>query len=421
MIKDQEIIRPLIVLPTSVLNKKVSCVKLNLSYIEFFKENSNLQKYKILELKSVAKKNTLHITGTKPVLITRITNHFNLMKNATKIQSIMKGNFVRRYFKLCGDSFMKREKCLNETDFYTLEPIKDIPFQEYFSYTDSKNFMYGFNIQSLIILYRKKRYSHDGIINPYNRDIIDTELKDHILFLYDYIKIVFPDHILEEDKRNYIPLTRPIARRIIARRTIVRRPIIPLINVPVRTTSPENTIITTPVRIIGEIAHERNNIIWNGDNIPEDMNTPLTGIRATLSVIRRKPTETRIQELFMEIDQLGNYTDSSWFNNLGKRNLYLFYITLQDHWVFRAHIPADIKDLICPLGNPFLNIPNRIRYHEYTEEDLCRICLYVMENIILTSSDIEYRKIGAFHVLTSLTVHSLPAREALMYLYESLY
>ena len=423
MIKDQEVVKPARVLPVSMLKqKKEPTANLNLCYIEFFRENTNLQKYKIIQLKSVAKTNKLHITGSKQTLITRIKNYFNSMKNATKIQSIMKGYFVRRYFKLIGDSFIKRSECLNETDFYTLEPIKDIPFQEFYSYIDSKNFTYGFNIQSLITLYRKKRYTNDDIINPYNRDIIDTKIKDHILFLYDYIKIVFPDHILDEDKRNNIPIIRPIARRSIVRRI---PPIVPLLHLPVRTTSPVNTIITTPIRILGDmheiIAHERNNIIWNGDNITENVNVPLTGIRATLSEIRRKPTETRIQELFMEIDQLGNYTDCSWFNDLGKRNLYLFYLTLHEHWVFRAHIPGDIKDLICPLGNPFLNIPNRIRYDEYEEEDLCRICLYVMENIILTARDIEYRKIGTLHVLTALTVHSLPAREAMMWLYESIY
>lgn len=380
------------------------CVSnIHLTYTDYFKEKTNLKKYKIFELKSVAKTNRLYITGTKPILILRITTHFNLMKEATKIQSIVKGYFVRRSFKLRGEAFKSRSMCINETDFYTLERIQDIPFQEFFSYTDNNNFVYGFNIQSLIIFYRKQRFGND-ILNPYNRDIIDTIIKNRIFCLYNYVKIIFPDHKLEEDKRI---TSKPIS--IVRPRTIVR---------PQPVVTPQNIILTTTTQMN---LHENLNILHERNNIDQDNNVQLNHIREGLVEIRRKPIETRIQELFMEIDQLGHYTDCSWFNELGKRKFYLFYLTLQELWLFRAHIPSEIKLLICPLGNPFLNIPNRIRYDEYTEEDLCGICLYVMENIILTSTDIEYRKIGTFHVLTALTVHSLPARNSMTWLYESIY
>jgi hypothetical protein len=408
MIKETENIKPPPVHKARNITKSVikKCVSnIHLSYTDFFKENTNLKKYKLFELKSVAKTNRLYITGTKPILILRITTHFNLMKEATKIQSIVKGYFVRRSFQLRGEAFKSRSICINETDFYTLERIQDIPFQEFFSYTDNNKFVYGFNIQSLIIFYRKQRFGND-ILNPYNRDIIDTIIKARIFCLYNYVKIIFPDHKLEEDKRitsNPISIVRP--------RTIVR---------PQPVVTPQNTIVTTTMQMN---LHENLNILHERNNIEQDNNNngQLNNIRESLVEIRRKPIETRIQELFMEIDQLGHYTDCSWFNDLGKRNFYLFYLTLQELWLFRAHIPSEIKLLICPLGNPFLNIPNRIRYDEYTEEDLCRICLYVMENIILTSTDIEYRKIGTFHVLTALTVHSLPARNSMMWLYESIY
>lgn len=388
--------------------KKVkTSANLYLSYIEFFRENPDLNKYKLVELKSVAKTNRLFITGSKPVLINRITTHFNLMRNATKIQSIMKGYFVRRSFQLRGPAFKDRKICVNETDFYTLEPLPDIPFQEFFSYTDSKNFVYGFNILSLITLYRKKRYGNDILLNPYNRDIIDIEIKTRIFSLYNYIKSVFPDNTLEEDKQAnvFIPISRPIARRVI------RRPIIPILSLPVRSTTPQNTIVTTTMRSTSPVIPEPSLVIDDG----------LNAIRANLVEIRSKPIETRIQELFMEIDQLGHYTDSTWFSTLGKRNFYLLYFTLEEIWSFRAHIPSSTKSNICPLGNPFLNFPIRPRYDTFTEEEMCSFCLHVMENFILTSVDIEYRKLGAFHVLTALTVHSLPARNAMLWLYESIY
>jgi hypothetical protein len=46
--------------------------------------------------------------------------------------------------------------------------------------------------------------------------------------------------------------------------------------------------------------------------------------------------------------------------------------------------------------------------------------LTIMENIIYTGIDIEYRKLGALHVLSALTLVSIPARNSLPWLYESI-
>jgi hypothetical protein len=43
-----------------------------------------------------------------------------------------------------------------------------------------------------------------------------------------------------------------------------------------------------------------------------------------------------------------------------------------------------------------------------------------MENLIYSGIDEEYRKIGALHVLSALTLVSSPARIAMPWLYESI-
>ena len=56
--------------------------------------------------------------------------------------------------------------------------------------------------------------------------------------------------------------------------------------------------------------------------------TPLAGNGPpppSLESIRQKPTLTRIQEIFMEMDQLGNYTESRWMIELDQRSLYGFH------------------------------------------------------------------------------------------------
>ncbi len=46
-------------------------------------------------------------------------------------------------------------------------------------------------------------------------------------------------------------------------------------------------------------------------------------------------------------------------------------------------------------------------------------CLIVFENAIYSGIDEDYRKLGAFHVLSALTLVSRGAREAMPWLYES--
>ena len=47
-----------------------------LKWSDYFKNDVNLKKFKVKELKEIAKSNKLHISGTKPVLIERIIDYF---------------------------------------------------------------------------------------------------------------------------------------------------------------------------------------------------------------------------------------------------------------------------------------------------------------------------------------------------------
>jgi hypothetical protein len=153
-----------------------------------------------------------------------------------------------------------------------------------------------------------------------------------------------------------------------------------------------------------------------------DETIELENIRNKITLFKQQPLNTRINELFMYIDQLGNYTNSTWFSELNKRKYYLFYSQLRELWTFRAEIPSNIKNKICPLGDPFLQSSAIFRkpYDQITDDEICKGCLDVIENIIMTSLDIEYRKIGCLHVLTALTVVSLNSRIQYGYLFDLL-
>ena len=62
--------------------------------------------------------------------------------------------------------YWKRDICVNDTDFYSLEKITTIPRSQFFSFKSEDEFIYGFNICSLynLILNSGMRTK-----NPYNR------------------------------------------------------------------------------------------------------------------------------------------------------------------------------------------------------------------------------------------------------------
>lgn len=339
-----------------------------LSYEIYFNKNINLKKFKIPELKEIAKNNKLHISGTKPVLIERIETHFLRCKNACIIQKYLRGHFVRLSYKLRGPAFLKRNLCVNETDFYTLEPLNEIPNEHFYSYKDNYDFIYGFSIISLMTLFKKK---NNEFYNPYNRESINVEIINNILKLTKLTEIIYYNKKTIKSKNNKI------------------------------NTNTEN-IIT-------------NNILNSRSNRTE--------IIEKINILRNKPIQLRIENLFIEIDILGNYTQSYWFTNLQKNDYIRLYQYLHFIWYNSGILSYNVKKEISPFFDPFINgLRNNTHNYFYnsTIEDIREYCCTIMENIVFGGIDIEYRKLGVLHILSALTMVSEPARENMPWLFDSL-
>jgi len=439
-------------LKTSPTTKQINNVLL--SYTDFYKQNVCLTKYKLPELKTLAKFHRLYISGTKSVLIDRILKHFHLNISAIKIQKNLRVFFVKRSFHLRGLAFKDKTLCVNSTDFFTLEPLDEIPFEEFFSYTDSSNFTYGFNIQSLMSLLKRKGRS---IINPYNRTKIPELVIGNMIRLYLYLIILFPENVGEEEK---IPASRNIFLQPVNITFLLRgyyygfpvkaslRPNNHISQSIVNPSSgtirsddqlryrlhrsanemvPQNTVITNVQVNQRENRTDTQRILppslMTLHNIEENENH-VRHIRQRIIEIRSKPIDTRVSELFMEIDQLGNYTNVEWFTNLSIQEILLFYNQLHDLWRFRGRLSFQFKNRICPLGDPFVASPLPLPRHTLFDsqiEQLHGYCLNIMESLVFTASDIEDRRLGALYVLIALTYVSIPARTALPWLYESMY
>ena len=348
---------------------------MNINYNNYFKNSVVLKNFKIPELKQIARENNLHVSGNKPILIERIHTHFTNSVRAISIQKIFRGFIVRVLMRLKGEAFKNKKICVNESDFYTLDPLEDIPYDEFYSYKDEKNFVYGFNITSLITLFKQK----GKIINPYNREKVDFKIMNDIFTLYKLTKIIFP--YVFHDKKDDAP------------------------TIPTSTNTNnqphQNRVVTN---------------VTNNHQMHENIE-----LHNRMQSIREKTINIRIQELFMEIDLLGNYTDSNWFINLEKREYIRYYRYLNDIWHYRGQMTHETKRRICRLHDPFINTSlSSLNLPTTTTEDCRAVCLYIMENMVYTGIDVEYQKLGALHVLSVLTIVSMDARRNMMWLYESL-
>ena len=340
-------------------------------------------------MKKIIKEYNLIRTGNKGILIERIQEIFEKIKFSVAIQKIFRGWMVRKSFALRGDAYNKIKLCVNDTDFVTLEPLDEIPYELFYSYKDNKGFVYGFNITSLIQIIKNKTV----LKNPYNREKFPDNCIRDIITLNNFTKIIY-DNFKEETEIIQMNNSFRIQNRT-------------------RFTPVENNI-TNNSNYTREYLQPR--IIHGPYNLSE-MHEKYNFIIAC----RIKPINERIRNLFMEIDQLGNYTQSTWFSNLDRIAYLRFYRYLLDIWNYRAQLSYEMKKKICPFLEPFSNIFVRNIHHvDSPIEDFQILCITAMENLIYSGFDDEDRKIMAIHLLSALTLVSYPARNAFPWLYESI-
>lgn len=353
-----------------------------LKCIEYYKNKINLEKYKIAELRKIIKfyKSTVSftkddkytsaemqaikpkyiflLTGKKEDLIQRVKTLFEKERSVVQIQACFRRHIVKMDINLRGPGLKHRSLCVNDSDFYTLDPLKNIPLESFFSYKGEGDFVYGFDLNSLITLIKNSKTSK--LINPYNRESMSPILTS--------------------------------VQILIRTNNIIRK----------RSSSNKKTI-------------ERS----SGISTRSSYNPSL--IIEELKKIREKSLNQRITDLFIEIDQLGNYTQAEWFSQLNRTNTIRYFRYLYDIWNYRAQLSIQMKLKICPLFDPFGNMSfSTIQINNMSDDQIKILAISVMENMVLTGIDNDHKIIGTFHVLSALTIVSENARSNLPWLYESL-
>ena len=162
--------------------KRVDCDDMNVNKkkeelsIKNYKTLLNV-KYKMDELKKLCGKYKVSKAGNKDELTRRLYEYCENSIHPLKIQKVFRGHLYRRLHKIQGPALMNRNICTNDSDFFTMDSMSEIPVNQFYSYKDNDGFIYGFNIVSLhnLLLKEGSRAS-----NPYNRNEFDNKLKENV-------------------------------------------------------------------------------------------------------------------------------------------------------------------------------------------------------------------------------------------------
>ena len=182
-------------------HKKNNKEKILLTYTLLKQHNFNSKKYKyrdiLYSLCEYKLKNLKNKEKNFKLLQTYVVETYNKNKlyydNIDKIRLISKiyrGYIIKNLYKAKGPGFLNRSCINNTTDFLNFTDIKDISNRYLITYKDDSNFIYGFDVRSLLSYieeldtininnpYTQKQFSKTFIANIY---IIDTYNKTHAI------------------------------------------------------------------------------------------------------------------------------------------------------------------------------------------------------------------------------------------------
>ncbi len=320
------------------------------------------EKYKVCQLKEMCSFYKLKKSGNKNELTKRIYEHLKYSFYAIKIQKNVRRFLVKKYIEYGGPALLKRNKCINDTDFISLENVKDIPINQFFTFCDNDNNIYGCNITSFFGL------------------LIQQEGMKPIMQNFRLDKLFYSILINIKSKNIKLPLN------------------------PYNRSTLDIKIVSNFLRYLKlATANSISYIIVEEEEIIEP----------------NKKLELKILDQFQYINQLGNYADGKWLLSLPKNMLILFIRELYDIWTYRAQLStATMREIVSPHGNPFLGLNLHLSQNQ-TQYSLLVCITKIIDRLIRSSSNVESRSLGAYYILAALTLVNENARNALPWLFQS--
>jgi len=200
------------IIPTKRKKVKVSIDEFSIpelnEYNLFLKFN-----YTCFQLTQICKYYKQKVSGNKNEKIYRLYNYLKYSNYATNIQKVIRGFLARRLFKI--KDLENLCKCVNDTDFLTLEEIKNIDLKQLIVIKqdngDNRVFYYAFNILSLWNLIENARLEKKKTIeNPFTREQMNYKiLQKKGRLIFRLTKAVYGEKInieFKDDEEEIISL-----------------------------------------------------------------------------------------------------------------------------------------------------------------------------------------------------------------------
>ena len=293
--------------------------------------------YNVSQLKTICKHYGLKRSGNKNELERRVQEHLLFSGKAVVIQRSYRLKLWRTIKDLIGPAASKRNLCINDTDFFTREPLSELPWNQFISLRSGRgDTVYGFDIMSLHQLFHS---SKSQALNPYTRE----DISEHKHRLYKLIRCL--------------------------------------------------SCLGYPAEVEVEVQQ------------PETV---------------EEQQEQWTTSLFQTINELGNYTDPQWFNDLPRPMLIRFVRELKDIWEHRAQLSPQVQRDICPPTGRLFAHSHVYSLAGLPTIEVRRLALHAIRSLVETAATQEWRSLGAVYVLCALTAVSQPARDALPWLYAAI-
>ena len=164
--------------------------------------------YKGAQLKEIARHYKLKVSGKKSELKERIQHFMRTTLAARRFQACWSDHIARRYVRSKGPAYLRPSICVNETDFFTLDGLGELPPEQLFSYRDHETKqVYGFDIRSLHLLFVN---GDDATPNPYTRQPFPAAVRQNLRFILRHaakchenvVVTMDPEETLSPEKRQ---------------------------------------------------------------------------------------------------------------------------------------------------------------------------------------------------------------------------
>lgn len=277
---------------SSNTNKPIELIEyLENSKINFYPYSrilASLEYYKLLNGTEIGKSNTKFLLVSDN--IAKLESLFAiLIKANTHLDKLVK---LQRWVRNSLFAFSKRlhgahrARVVNDSDFVSLDDIKDIPDKDFIALEDAHGFVYGFNLDSIVDLILK---SDENFLESFKKQSVGFCYRQYVRTLYNHY--------------NKIKINNPYTRDLLP--------------------------CDFKLRVFQ--LHARNIFKAMKNNLSIQLNASGLGTGTGASDLRQQ-VRNKCFAIFQKIDMFGYMTDIAWLMDENVKNLKLFYKRLAFQW-----------------------------------------------------------------------------------------